>query len=260
MLGGYKGRDEASSGAYPASSFRQEDKRNKTVKPAAEPRASEVTAASTLICVRGLASREIRHSPALCQGSRQRGCTFRPSSRGRGGGRVRITATQRCSLTVRSLHLNLIMSSEHRADGYAPLNPDLEFMLGQVAETLQLTPTQRRLAEERYGGIAIGSREVTAPWVRFGRVCTRRAPCRSERRSGLQVRRVRPRRCLRDGRYGKPPALYEEVYQRLHANPAYRGILTRKNRCLCLGYANDFHLDLILRCPTRSGWHERQRS
>ena len=50
--------------------------------------------------------------------------------------------------------MNLIMSSEHRADGYAPLNPDLEFMLGQVAETLQLTPTQRRLAEERYGGIA----------------------------------------------------------------------------------------------------------
>lgn len=42
-----------------------------------------------------------------------------------------------------------------------------------------------------------------------------------------------------------PEELYELVYERLNAHPAYSKILERKNRCVRLSYAGDFHMDIL---------------
>jgi len=46
-----------------------------------------------------------------------------------------------------------------------------------------------------------------------------------------------------------PNAVYEAVYARLANNGLYRPILEKKNRCIRLNYAGDFHLDIIPACP-----------
>ena len=46
-----------------------------------------------------------------------------------------------------------------------------------------------------------------------------------------------------------PAHVYELIWQRLHENERYRPILERKNRCLRLNYAGDFHMDILPAIP-----------
>jgi hypothetical protein len=46
-----------------------------------------------------------------------------------------------------------------------------------------------------------------------------------------------------------PDVVYDAVYARLAANEQYRPILEKKNRCIRLNYAGNFHLDIIPACP-----------
>ncbi|MBS1827739.1 MAG: nucleotidyltransferase [Acidobacteria bacterium] len=52
-----------------------------------------------------------------------------------------------------------------------------------------------------------------------------------------------------------PMAVYDLVHRRLNDHGTYKQILEKKNRCLRLNYAGNFHLDILPACPdpARSG-------
>lgn len=126
-------------------------------------------------------------------------------------------------------------------------HPELDFLLAQVAEDIQLSPTQYQKAVEHYravgewlaapgsplalakprifpqGSMALGT--TTSPWGRVEHdvdlVC--------EVSSGLWT----------------PLTLFDTMYGRLHDHRTFRLLLTPSKPCARLEYRGDFHLDIL---------------
>lgn len=115
---------------------------------------------------------------------------------------------------------------------------------------LQLTDAQQRLAHERAAGVAAW---LSAPDSPLARYFPEVFPQGSMRHGTT----VRPKNqveydldlvcllLLAADDPMTPEELYELVYDRLAAHPAYSKLLERKNRCIRLSYAGDFHLDIL---------------
>lgn len=132
----------------------------------------------------------------------------------------------------------------------ASANPTVDGLVEAVTMKLQLTPSQEELADERARGVSDWLRHPESPLAKYSpEIFTQ-----GSRRHGTTVR---PKNqveydldlvCL----LFVPPwdpitpdELYELVYARLAAHPSYRKLLERKNRCIRLSYAGEFHLDIL---------------
>lgn len=54
--------------------------------------------------------------------------------------------------------------------------------------------------------------------------------------------------------FPNPIVLLDMVEERLISNKTYEGMIERKNRCIRINYANQFHMDILPACPNPSGF------
>jgi len=126
-------------------------------------------------------------------------------------------------------------------------HPDLDFLLGRVAEDIQLSPTRYQKAVEHYEAVggwlaapdsqlavfrprvfAQGSMALETTVSPWGRV-------------EYDVDLV----CEVTGGQWTAQTLYDAVYTRLHDNGKFAPLLTPSEPCARLEYRGDFHLDII---------------
>jgi hypothetical protein len=146
--------------------------------------------------------------------------------------------------------------------GYAtPLwtgSKDHDYLLVQVAESLQLTKTQFEAAEAAYNAVCA--------WLNADDTALARLqPSIFPHGSVALDTTVKPRRGQKDDEYDvdcvcrlaatslTAMEVYALVQGRLAAHETYRKMLERKNRCLRLNYSGQFHIDILPGVPTGNG-------
>ncbi|MFP2908162.1 nucleotidyltransferase [Pyxidicoccus sp. 3LFB2] len=131
------------------------------------------------------------------------------------------------------------------------VNPDLDYLLAEVAEAVQLTNTQYGKATDHYEAVA---RWLEADGSPLAGLSLRIYPQGS---MALETT-VKP---LGDVEYdldlvcqvshfwGSAMDLYAKVHARLADHETYRSMLSKKKRCVRLDYQGEFHLDIIPAVP-----------
>lgn len=130
----------------------------------------------------------------------------------------------------------------------------LSDLLNRIGVKLQITPTQHQLAEQRYQEISDWLSTGDSPLARYSptiypqgslRIGTTVRPLGRQEYDldlvleiGWDWRRIR-----------NPVVLLDLVETRLRQHDTYRDMLERKNRCIRVQYANQFHLDILPACP-----------
>jgi hypothetical protein len=126
-------------------------------------------------------------------------------------------------------------------------NADLDYLLEQVAVAIQLQPAQYRLAAEHYGAVGKWLSAPGSPLERF-------RPSIFPQGSMALETTVRP---LHREEYDldlvcqfattgmTAMEVYNSVHSRLMAHGAYAPQVEKKNRCVRINYAHEFHLDII---------------
>ncbi len=124
---------------------------------------------------------------------------------------------------------------------------DLDYLLGEIAESLQLDPTQYERMRESYEAVC---RWLSAPESGVGAY----RPSMYAQGSTAIGTTVKPKRndefdldfVLQVERWaGSPMALYNAVYSRLNAHGVYGPKLKPMRRCVRIEYAGQFHLDIV---------------
>lgn len=136
-------------------------------------------------------------------------------------------------------------------------NPDLDYLLSQVAAALQLTPTQSVLMLQHYESAAAWLAHPTSPLARL-------RPRIYPQGSAALETTVHPRthdeydldfvcEMLPSGKTAV--GVYEDVYARLKTHGIYGPMVEKMKRCVRINYEHDFHLDIIPAEPdtTRGG-------
>jgi len=131
----------------------------------------------------------------------------------------------------------------------------LDDLLHRVCVELQISLSQHQLAEERYETVgdwlnADGSpikafRPIIYPQGSLRIGTTVRPSARQEFDLDIVLE-------LPEADWEKiedPTVLIEALKARLEQNTLYRGKVERKNRCVRLKYADEFHLDILPACP-----------
>lgn len=136
----------------------------------------------------------------------------------------------------------------------------LDAILIGICETLQLTRTQYELAEGRYEDLGKYLNRCAHPYLPQPQVysqgsfrigTTVRPVGRSEYDLDAVCELALDWRLLTD-----PVLVLNALEAVLRMSPAYSGRIERKNRCIRLVYANEFHIDLLPACPDpASGLH-----
>lgn len=125
----------------------------------------------------------------------------------------------------------------------------LDEMLEAICEKLQLSPSEYRLAEERYAGIGAhldrshrlaAFRPKIYPQGSVALGTTVRPKGRQEHDVDLVCELEIEPTLVRN-----PVALLDLVQESILENQIYRPLLERKNRCIRLRYAGKFHLDIL---------------
>lgn len=134
------------------------------------------------------------------------------------------------------------------------VNQQLDDLLERVGEKLQLSPTRYQQAESRY--LAIGEwlnaegtalaifKPVIYPQGSMRIGTTVRPRGRQEHDLDLVLELKADWRL-----FPRPVVLLDMVQNRLLENKTYHGMIERKNRCIRIIYANEFHLDILPACP-----------
>lgn len=136
---------------------------------------------------------------------------------------------------------------------YTPTT-DLDFVLAEVARSLQLTAEQYALAVEHYTAVYKWLAAPESPLFRF-------EPWIYPQGSMALGTTVRPRtreefdldlvcQMLTTGKSAME--VFKLVYDRINANKTYAPMLKPMNRCVRLVYAHNFHLDIIPAEPDRA--------
>lgn len=127
-------------------------------------------------------------------------------------------------------------------------------LLEQIAEALQLTPTQYESAAEKYGAVGkwLAAPEsplhVLQPVIYPQGSMALQTTVKPLRRMEYDLDLV----CEVQPTGHSAMQLFDLVYARLHENGTYRPILEKKKRCVRLNYAGNFHLDIIPARPDHS--------
>ena len=133
-------------------------------------------------------------------------------------------------------------------------NSHLAYILELICNRLQITPTQHLLAEEKYKAVGNWLRAKESPLYRYEptiypqgsfRIGTTVRPIEHEEYDVDLVCHL-----LNDGSILDPMKLLNDVYERIVSNDMYKPpISEKKNRCVCINYKGNFHLDIL---PARS--------
>lgn len=130
----------------------------------------------------------------------------------------------------------------------------LDELLSRICRKLQITETQQKQAESAYGAIATLLETPQSPVVSF----RPRIFPQGSLRLGTTVRpriqdefdldivcklQIDPRQL------SNPLLLIDAIYGFLRAHPVYKDKVVRKNRCVRVNYAGQFHLDILPACP-----------
>lgn len=129
----------------------------------------------------------------------------------------------------------------------------LNWILDRIGFRLEITETQRKLAEERYNAVGKWLAAEGSSLAKFKpviypqgslRIDTTTKPIKYEEYDldlvcELQI----------DWRKISPKELHKTVYDRICLNEIYKKITEPKKRCIRINYANEFHLDILPACP-----------
>jgi len=130
----------------------------------------------------------------------------------------------------------------------------LDDLLERICVALELSRTQHKTAEGRYG--AIGE-WLSVPGSSLARFRPEIYP-QGSLRIGTTVKPLARLEYDLDlvcelaldwQRIRNPVAVLDGVEQRLREHDTYRRMVERKNRCIRINYANEFHLDVLPACP-----------
>lgn len=134
---------------------------------------------------------------------------------------------------------------------------ELDILLDRIGIKLQLSQTAYQLAKERYVTIAKWLRaEESAlarykPWI-FSQGSLRIGTTVKPRgRTEFDLDLV----CLvfaDPSVFSNPVDLLDMVEARLRESEVYKNMIERKNRCIRIYYANQFHMDILPGCPSPS--------
>lgn len=136
-------------------------------------------------------------------------------------------------------------------------NDLLDDLLQRVGEKLQISKTQRQLAEDRYKAVGTwlskdedlfdGVEINIYPQGSLSISTTVKPLSRQEYDLDLV--------CEIDESYQRkdPIELLNKIEQRLKDNEIYKDKVERKNRCIRLNYANEFHMDILPAHPANPG-------
>lgn len=125
----------------------------------------------------------------------------------------------------------------------------LDDLLQRVGEKLQISKTQRKLAEERYHAVSTwlskdedlfdGTEINIYPQGSLSISTTVKPLSRQEYDLDLVCE-------INESHIGKDPiVLLNKIEQRLKDNEIYKDKVERKNRCIRLNYTNEFHMDIL---------------
>lgn len=130
-------------------------------------------------------------------------------------------------------------------------------LLQRVGEKLQISPTAYTQAESRYNAIADWLRGESSPLTIYNPTIFPQGSLRI----GTTVKPVGHNEydldlvCLFTANpeiFPNPVELLNIVERRLRSNGIYKDMTERKNRCIRINYANEFHMDILPACPNPS--------
>jgi hypothetical protein len=139
---------------------------------------------------------------------------------------------------------------------------DLDDILNRLGEDLQLNATRRLLANARYKSVA--------EWIESDEFFFKTALISVYPQGSFRIRTtVKP--YLRSefdldfvvhldfltGKNYPPMEVLDQLERRLRENDIYRTMIERKNRCIRITYANDFHMDIMVGC--QETYYEQNR-
>ncbi|UAL49801.1 nucleotidyltransferase (plasmid) [Sutcliffiella horikoshii] len=136
-------------------------------------------------------------------------------------------------------------------------NNQLDDLLQRVGQKLQISKSQRELAENRY--LSVGT------WLSKDETYFKGKDVLIYPQGSLSINTtVKPRKqqeydldlvCeINESWQGKDPIkLLDSIERRLREHETYKKMVERKNRCIRLNYANEFHMDILPAHPTDKG-------
>lgn len=133
----------------------------------------------------------------------------------------------------------------------------LNDLLNGIGVKLQISPTAHDEAHKRYKTIAEWLKAADSPLAKFSpdiysqgslRIGTTVKPKGEDEYDVDLVCELNadPRN------FADPTVLLDMIEARLQANKTYEGMIERKNRCIRINYANEFHMDILPACPSPS--------
>ncbi|MGA9996880.1 MAG: nucleotidyltransferase, partial [Pyrinomonadaceae bacterium] len=137
------------------------------------------------------------------------------------------------------------------------INQQLDDLLERIGEKLQLSPTRYQQAESRYHAVGDWLSAEDSTLATFDPVIYPQGSMKigtTVRPRGRQAHDLDFVLELKaDWRlFPRPVVLLDMVEHRLREHKIYREMIERKNRCMRIIYANEFHLDILPACPNPS--------
>jgi hypothetical protein len=136
----------------------------------------------------------------------------------------------------------------------------LDYFLAEIVGKIQLTPTQRKSAQESYEAVAKWLRAAESPsllchadvmMIPHGSLGTD-TPTKPFRYDEFDLDLI-VRMILNGGRPPTAAQLYNALFDRVRENDTYKAMATPLERCVRLGYARQFHMDLMPGVPVSPG-------
>lgn len=138
------------------------------------------------------------------------------------------------------------------AIGFDSATTVLDDLLRGICESLQLSPSRFRLAEERYQALASVLEAESSPFAQWAP----RIYPQGSMRLGTTVKPLSGPHDLDfvvelnlNPDHLVPGRLIDILHFHLRQHGTYRGMITRKRRCVRLTYADEFYLDILPACP-----------
>lgn len=138
-------------------------------------------------------------------------------------------------------------------------NDQIDDLLARICEELQLSETKFKIAEGRYHAVGEWLGAEGSPLAAFkpkiyaqgsARIGTTVSPLH---RAEFDLDLVCEFLLLDWRKVPNPVLLLDAIEARLKQNEMYKDMVERKNRCIRLNYANEFHLDILPACPDSTG-------
>ena len=140
----------------------------------------------------------------------------------------------------------------------ASANQELDQVLELLCEALQLSPTEREDADQKYTSVgnwlsADGSRlQVLQPKIRYQGSILLGTVTKPWQREEFDVDLM----CILQAtihQYPNPAVVYDLVANRMAEHAVYRELMEPKDRCIQLNYSGQFHLDIVPALPQYLG-------